>query len=194
MPKIEKSALVGALRVEVLPLFFNIYTMNNFKEIDPYQLEGNIFNQLHHQTMLITAGNTTKFNTMTASWGGFGIMWNKPVAFIMVRPQRYTREFIDANTHFSLSFFGDEQREALHICGKLSGRDENKVEQAGLSSLVLPSGTIAFEEAELIFECKKVYKQSLAKEGFIETSLISNYPIDDYHIQYIGIIENVYTK
>jgi len=168
--------------------------MNNFTEQDPYSLSGNIFEQLHHQTMLITAGTTHHFNTMTASWGGFGIMWNKPVAFIMVRPQRYTREFIDANNHFTLSFFEKEYREALHLCGKISGRDENKIEQAGLVPLTLNSGAVAFEQAELIFDCRKVYAQSLMKEGFIESSLLSNYPADDFHIQYIGIIEKVFVK
>lgn len=168
--------------------------MNNFIEQDPYSLTGNIFEQLHRQTMLITAGTPNQFNTMTASWGGFGIMWNKPVAFIMVRPQRYTREFIDNNDNFTLSFFGNTQRDALHICGKFSGRDEDKVKKAGLTPLALNSGTVAFEQAELIFDCRKVYTQELNKEGFIDNTLLANYPNNDFHIQYVGIIEKVFSR
>jgi len=168
--------------------------MTHFIEKDPYGLEGNVFDLLHKQTMLITAGTLNNFNTMTASWGGFGVVWNKPVAYILIRPQRYTREFIDANDHFTLSFFGTQQREALHICGKLSGRDTNKVEQAGLTPIALNSGAVAFDQAHLIFDCRKAFTQQIKKEGFTDTSLLSNYPDNDFHIMYVGIIEKVLSR
>lgn len=75
--------------------------------------------------MLITAGRD-KCNTMTASWGGLGVMWSKNVAFVVVRPQRYTKEFLDAEPAFSLSFLGDEHRKALSYLGSVSGRNEDK--------------------------------------------------------------------
>ena len=81
--------------------------------------------------MLITAGNLTKYNTMTASWGGFGILWNKPVCYVFVRPSRYTFEFMESNAGFTLSFFPKEYRKALNILGSKSGRDLDKVKLSG---------------------------------------------------------------
>ena len=75
--------------------------------------------------MLVTAGNATSFNTMTAAWGAMGYLWNRPVAFIFIRPERYTYEFIERNDGFTLSFLGEEHREAYKICGSHSGRDRN---------------------------------------------------------------------
>ena len=61
---------------------------------------------------------------MTASWGGVGIMWGKTAATIYLRPQRYTKEFVDANDTFTLSFFGGREKQAMGYLGKVSGRDE----------------------------------------------------------------------
>ena len=49
-----------------------------------------VFHLIGKEWMLITSGTIDRFNTMTASWGGIGWLWNKPVAYIFVRPDRYT--------------------------------------------------------------------------------------------------------
>ena len=67
----------------------------------------NVFDAIGSQWMLITAGNDEKINTMTASWGGMGVLWKRNVATVYVRPQRYTKQFIDASDHFSLCFFDE---------------------------------------------------------------------------------------
>ncbi|MCD8186883.1 MAG: flavin reductase, partial [Rikenellaceae bacterium] len=72
------------------------------------------------------------FNTMTASWGAMGFLWNKPVAFVFVRPERYTFEFMEEYSAFTLSFMGKDQRHALKVCGSQSGRDSDKIADAGL--------------------------------------------------------------
>ena len=74
--------------------------MDNFKEIKPEQLDKNIFHLLNDEWMLITAQKDNIVNTMTASWGGFGILWNKRVSNVVIRPQRYTKEFIDGSSTF----------------------------------------------------------------------------------------------
>ena len=94
-----------------------------FKEVDIHTLQFNPFDKISKQWMLITAGEQEKSNTMTASWGGVGFMWGKPVATAYIRPQRYTKEFVDTNDRFTLSFLTEEKREALKICGSVSGRD-----------------------------------------------------------------------
>ena len=80
----------------------------SFQEIKPEELKINPFEMIGAEWMLITAGDEQAHNTMTAAWGGLGYIWNKNVATIYVRPQRYTKEFIDRNETFTLSFFGKD--------------------------------------------------------------------------------------
>ena len=94
-----------------------------FREIDPKELTGNPFERIGSQWMLVTAGDQNRYNTMTASWGGLGVMWGKNVAYTVIRPQRYTYEFMESNDTYTLSFYGKEYKTALNFCGSKSGRD-----------------------------------------------------------------------
>lgn len=69
--------------------------MKRFIETDPHELTGNVFRLIGRDLVLVTAGKERSFNTMTASWGGLGVLWNAPVSMIFVRPSRYTYEFIE---------------------------------------------------------------------------------------------------
>ena len=93
------------------------------KELKAEELQMNPFTKIGKEWMLITAGNEEKCNTMTASWGGVGIMWGKNAVTTYIRPQRYTKEFVDANDTFTISFFDESYRKAFNICGSVSGRD-----------------------------------------------------------------------
>ena len=108
-----------------------------------------VFKLIGSDWMLVCAGKKEGFNMMTASWGGLGWLWNKPVAFIFVRPERYTHEFIEAEERLSLSFFTEAQREALKFCGSKSGRDFDKCRETGLSAVELESGTVTFASTKL---------------------------------------------
>ena len=123
--------------------------------------------------MLITAGDEKKSNTMTASWGGLGIMWGKNVATAYIRPNRYTKEFVDREDYFTLAFFGEEHREALNLCGRVSGRDEDKIKEAGLTPYYV-DGTVAFEEAKMIFVCKKVMYSAWEKKILLRKQILTN--------------------
>jgi len=131
---------------------------------------------------------------MTASWGGLGIMWNKNVAYVFLRPQRYTKEFIDATDTFSLSFYNESYRKILSYLGTVSGRDEEKIEKSGLSKASY-GNTPYFEEANLVLICKKLYAQQYDPEGFIDETLDEkNYPQKDYHTMYIVEITKALIK
>ncbi|MDF2821316.1 MAG: hypothetical protein K0R15_1757 [Clostridiales bacterium] len=117
-----------------------------FREVKAEELSINPFTLIGKEWLLITAGTENAFNTMTASWGGLGVFWNKNAATIYVRPTRYTRKFVDDNDTFTISFYKEEYRKALALCGKVSGRDVNKVEQAGLTPVFEDNATY-FEEA-----------------------------------------------
>ena len=103
------------------------------KVIKPEELNKNVFSMIGKEWLLVTAEKEGKVNTMTASWGGLGVMWGKDVAFIVLRPQRYTKEFVDAGETFSLSVLGGERRKTLNYLGTVSGRDEDKVAKSGLT-------------------------------------------------------------
>lgn len=156
------------------------------------------FQLIGKEWMLITAGDSTSYNTMTASWGGLGWLWNKPVAFIFVRPERYTHEFIEKNERLTLSFFSEEQRAALQICGTKSGRDGDKVKEAGLNAKSLESGAVTFEEARMVLDCKKLFKTEMTEAAFMDKELYSRWyhdqPGGGLHTIYVVEIENVYAK
>ena len=164
------------------------------KLIDPYHIDESVFRLLDKDWMLITAGVTGHFNTMTASWGGFGILWNQPVAFIFVRPPRYTFRFLEEYNGFTLCFFNEEYRDVLNFCGSKSGRDTDKMGNSGLSPHETASGNIYFKEARLVIECQKIYYQDLQPGNFLNPVIESNYPKKDYHRMYIGRIEKILIK
>lgn len=166
-----------------------------FQETDIHSLEFNPFDKISKQWMLITAGDEEKSNTMTASWGGVGIMWGKEVATAYIRPQRYTKEFVDREERFTLSFLPEEHRKALNVCGSVSGKNvEGKWKEAGLHPFYV-DGTTGVEEAEMILVCRKLYAQEMKPECFIEKECDEKwYPTKDYHTMYIAEIEKVLVR
>lgn len=161
-----------------------------WKEVNPEQWEGNVFYKIGKEWMLISAEHEERVNAMTASWGGMGILWNKPVVFIFVRPQRFTKTLIDASSHFALTFYDEHQREMLAYMGKASGHDEDKIAYANLT--VIKDHAPYFAEAKEAMICRKLFAQELDPEGFQDAMLDQkNYPDKDYHILYVGEIEKV---
>ncbi len=164
----------------------------NFTEINVNELNTNFFNAIGNDWMLITAGNDEKINTMTASWGGSGVLWNKNVTFAFVRQSRYTLEFLDKNEYYTLSFFGGNMKKELGYCGKYSGRDVDKIKETGLVTVYenIDSQNIPyFEQAQLVLVCKKLYKQTIGLEGFIDKSIIdAQYSNGDLHEMFVGEI------
>ena len=168
-------------------------TKKNITEID-----FNPFIKIGKEWMLISACDEKredkKIGTMTASWGGVGVLWGKNVFFCFVRPQRFTKEFIDAQDTVTLSFFDEKYRDALTKCGRTSGRDCDKIKDAGLYAKAV-DGAVFFEEAKLTIVGKKLFAQYLDEECFVDKSLIDiNYPSKDYHMVYVCEIVDVFEK
>jgi flavin reductase (DIM6/NTAB) family NADH-FMN oxidoreductase RutF len=164
----------------------------NFKPIDTFSVSERIFTLIDKDWMLVTAGGLGAYNTMTASWGGLGTLWSRPVAFCFVRPSRHTFSFIERENLFSLSFFPEGYRKALSYCGSHSGREVDKAHETGLKPFAV-CGTVGFEQARLIFVCRKLYADFIRPENFIDQSLIDeNYPSKDFHRQYVGEIVGVF--
>lgn len=127
-----------------------------FIEQEINKIEGNVFDMIGTKWMLITAGDKDGFNSMTASWGGMGFLWNKNVAFTFIRPERYTYEFAERNDTFSISFFDEGYREQLYIMGNASGRDTDKVKECKFTPAFYDNCPY-YEEASLVLICKKIY-------------------------------------
>ena len=164
------------------------------KQIEINEFSENPFKLIGSDWMLITAKKGEKTNMMTASWGGVGILWNKPVATIYVRPQRYTKEFIDNEEYFSLCVLPEDYRQILNYCGTKSGRDEDKIAETKLT--IDESGKAPiFKESRLVLICKKLYAQDLTEQSFIDKSLVEkNYKAKDFHTMYIAEIEKILTN
>jgi flavin reductase (DIM6/NTAB) family NADH-FMN oxidoreductase RutF len=151
-------------------------------------LSDNVFNLFDHDWALLTAGSPEKFNTMTVSWGTMGMLWNKPIAIVFVRPQRYTFELINQSDYYTLSFFDDKYRKVLNFCGSNTGKNVDKIAQTGLTPEKTEHG-IYFNEARLVLCCRKMYSDDIKKENiFIQNLAKDIYPKNDYHRFFVGEI------
>ena len=167
--------------------------MMAFEKIDINTLDMNAFQAIGKDWMLITAGDHQKVNTMTASWGGMGVLWGQNVVYAFIRPQRYTKQFVDQQECFSLSFF-DGYKNELSVLGTVSGRDQDKINHVHFHTTYI-DGVPTFEEARLVFIVEKIYEDDIKPENFKDTSLDTKwYPDQDYHRVYIAKIKGVYVQ
>ena len=167
------------------------------KEIPVSELNFEPIHEISKNWMLLTAGTEDRgYNTMTCSWGHIGSIWGTnggwPTAICYVRPQRYTKEFIDREELYTLSFFPEDFKQKLAYLGSHSGRDEDKVAKMELTP-VYEEGCTYFAEAKLVLVCRKVYQAPMKEEYFVDRDILTlHYPDKDYHDMYIGQIVKVY--
>ena len=162
--------------------------------INPENFVSNSTGLWSKQWLLLTSGDhkSKEYNTMTVGWGSIGTMWNKPFVQVVVRPTRFTYEFMEKYDTFTLTAFPDKYKDQLKYLGTVSGRDEDKILKSGLT--VISSEKInapGFDEAELIIECKKIYWDDLRSENFIDGRIEESYPEKDYHRIYFGEILSI---
>lgn len=162
--------------------------MKEFTKISAEELKENYIDLIGNKWMLVTASKGEKTNTMTASWGGVGELWNKNVSFTFIRPTRYTYEFVENSDYYTLSFFDEEYREKLSYLGRVSGRDEDKISKMGLT--VVKDGDISyFDEAKYVLVCRKLYKDDIKMENFTDIPFGEKiYADGNLHRMYIGEI------
>ena len=169
--------------------------IGKMQSVKPKEITDNYIKLIGEKWMLVTAGDPAGFNMMTASWGGAGFLWNKPVVFVFIRPQRHTFGFIEKNDEFTLSFFEEQYRPALTVCGSVSGRDTDKVEASGLTPCKTEEGNVSFKEARLVLECRKLYAEFLNPDAFIDLKILKDvYSGKDYHKVYVAEIVNAWEK
>ncbi len=166
----------------------------SFKKVNFAEQRFSPFEKIGKQWMLLTAGNAEKWNTMTASWGQLGVLWNKNVLTCYIRTSRHTLGFVEDNDTFTASFFGEDMRSALAYCGAHSGRDVDKAKETGLVPAEI-DGTVTFAQAELVLVCKKLYTYDMEEKGFIDKEIHQQcYGADAYHRAFIAEIAAAYVK
>ena len=167
--------------------------MHTFQPFPIEQLEINPFEKIGKEWALVSAGSRKKANTMTISWGGVGVLWGKNVAFIFIRDSRYTKEFIDSNDFFSVSFLNDQYRDALNYCGSHSGKDEDKLKNAGLNwnyKLSIPF----VDEGNLILLCQKLSATKINEDSFLTPDIKKWYTDGNMHTMYVAEILEVLAR
>ncbi len=165
------------------------------KELTVEQLNDNVFETIGKEWMIVTAGTINKYNNMTASWGGLGWLWNKPVAFIFIRPERHTIGFIEEANSLTLSFLGNSKqaRDIYNLLGSKSGRDIDKMHIEGLSPIATENNSVAYAEARLTLNCRKLFVTDMNESNFIDKSLVDRWygPNNRYHRIYVVEIEKI---
>ncbi len=166
------------------------------KRINVKDLEGNAVEMIGHRWMLVTAGTAEAFNTMTASWGEIGFIWGKPVVNVLIRPNRYTHEFIEKEKRLTLSFMGEQYRPVMAHCGAVSGRDHNKLQETGLRPWFSDSGAVAIADADVVLECRLIMRHRLEESDFLDFAEVSQWyaPENPMHDFYVAEITSAWIK
>lgn len=152
---------------------------------------------------LVTTKAGEKVNSMVIGWGTYGVEWSRPIFVIYIREGRFTREQLDANPEFTVNIpLQDMDKNIMKICGSMTGRDMDKIAEAGLTLVDSEEISVpGIKELPLTLECKVVFRQRQELE-LIAEKFQRNYPQDvpssnpmankDPHIAYYGEIVNAY--
>lgn len=162
--------------------------MHTFQPMPIDLVELNPFTKIGKEWALVTAGTKSMANTMTISWGGVGVLWGKNVAFIFVRDSRYTKELLDTNEFFSVTFLSEQYRDALNYCGSHSGRDGDKIAEAGLT-LATRHNIPYIDEGNFVLLCEKMSATRITEDSFLLPEIKDKWYKDgDMHTMYIAEI------
>lgn len=161
-----------------------------FKKVDVYELNLNPFQEINKNWTLISANKDGVANTMTASWGAWGILWGKETVTVYIRQSRFTKEFVDGQDYFTVSLFDGHKKE-LGVLGTRSGRDGDKIGEVGFH-LVDLNGQPGFEEATYVFVCRKMYQLDMPMPTIPADVAEEYYGDGDFHTMYIGEIVACY--
>ncbi len=163
------------------------------QEIHPRALKLNLFSDELLRGALLCAGTIHDANCMTISWASMGVLWNKNIFVVYVRPTRYTYTFMEKANDFTVNFFEEKYNKVLTFCGTRSGKNVDKFRECNLTRIKSHHiQSPGIDESHLIIECQKIYFQDIVPDHFLDPDIDSLYPRKDYHRIYIGEIQRIY--
>ena len=171
-----------------------------FKSIVPKEIPESVFKLVGEDFIVLTAGNPSHYNSMIAGWGGWGILFNNPAAFLMLRSNRYTLELMRKEQKYTMAFFDSQFKNDIMPFGASSGRDSDaKMKNTKLTAVQTPAGNMVFKEAKIIFECKLIQVTTVSPADFpVEANkefVVSAYEeTKDYHKTVFGEITNLWVR
>ena len=169
--------------------------MHTFQPYPSDLLELNPFTKIGTEWMAVTAGDAEKVNTMTASWGTIGVLWGKNVVSVFIRDSRYTKEFIDKQDTFSLTFFDPRLKTALKYFGAVSGRNEDKIAHAKMEVNHAKDGTPFIDDGNFVLICRKLSATKLSPDQFIDAGIDDTWYKDkDYHTMYVAEVTEILAR
>ncbi len=164
------------------------------KKVELESLVLNWVKSIHHDWAVITVQDKGKVNGMTINWAQMGWLWNKHVVSLYVRPQRHTYPLINEEDTFSLAFFDESFRKELAYLGRVSGRDEDKLQVCNFTTSLLDE-TPVIDQAKMVFTLKKLHVSDLKEDDFTTTAITdSAYPEKDYHRVIVAEIVSCYIE
>jgi flavin reductase (DIM6/NTAB) family NADH-FMN oxidoreductase RutF len=137
-----------------------------FGPIEAKDIPGDVFTHVGTDYTIITAGDPEHYNSMVASWGGWGILFNRPSTWCFLRSSRYTLELIRKEQAYTMTYFDEAYKEDILLFGSKSGRDTDKMKESKLTSVQTPAGNTTYKEARLILECKLIEVTTVSPGDF----------------------------
>lgn len=170
-----------------------------FKKIEPTDLTDNVFKLVGQDYSVITAGSDSLYNSMTASYGGWGQLFDNPTTWCFLRANRYTLELIKEGQTYTMSYFPDQYKKEVLYFGSKTGRDTDKMKDNKLTFVKTPDGNITYKEAKLVIECKLVEVTTVNPDDFYTEkgkTFVQDAKKDanDYHKLVFGEITNVWIR
>ncbi len=164
------------------------------REVNINNFSIRIFESIGKDAFILASGNLNHHNCMTVGWASLGYLWRRPIAFVYVRPQRYTYQFMEKYDYFSLNFFKQEFNDVLQLCGTQSGRDINKMKLERITPVDYEGKAIYYNEAKTVVLCKKIFFQDIDPKNLLDNSVLNFYPFNDFHRIYYGEVIKIYEK
>ena len=148
---------------------------------------------------VLTAGDSNHYNSMVASWGGWGILFERPSIYHFLRSNRYTLELMRKKNTYTVSLFPAEYKDQIMIFGGSSGRDSNKMKETTLTVVATPSGNMTYKEAAVVLECKLSEVTTVSPDDFLNESdkqfvVDAHAETGEYHKMIFSEITNVWVR
>ncbi len=141
------------------------------------------------RVLLVSYGKEGLPNVMAIGWGTIGIIWQKPIFIVLVRPSRHTYKLIEETGEFTVNIVPPKLKEVVQYCGTVSGRDHNKFKEKQLTTIRSKKVKAPIiKECILHFECRVVHKNDLIPSELEKSIIPALYPKGDFHRVYFGEI------